>query len=101
MAERRFEVVRSSGTWLYDGSVETGVHIVSLSFDFWHDLAMADGLADPDEKPELNENDVAHYVFFGDPPVALPVWPDSVGFLTIDEAIEAAQARVPSEITWV
>jgi hypothetical protein len=48
------EIVRK-GEWLYDGCVPKPVYAVKLNYDFWYEIAKADGTLEPDEEPELGD----------------------------------------------
>jgi len=92
-------VVRS-GTWLYDESVPRPVYLVQLDYDFWYEVAKADGMLQPNEQADLNADGVLYYVCFRDVPPEPPIWVDSPGFASLELAAGHAQARVPSPITW-
>lgn len=70
------------GVWLYDGSVEKSVDIISLSYDWWYSMAEADGMLEVGEEPEsLNARGTLYYVRFqraGE--TEEPTWVDSQGF---------------------
>jgi hypothetical protein len=92
--------VARSGTWLYDGSVPRPVHIVELDYDFWYEIAKADGMVEPGEKPDLNPQGLRYYVCFREVPRQAPIWVDSPGHYSIGQACEHAQSKVPSPISW-
>ena len=90
------------GTWLYDGQIEKPVDIIALEYDFWYEIAKADGMLEPDEQPgPFGSNGELYYVRFQR---ALekegPTWVDSIGHPNIDEAIEIAKSKVTGEIRW-
>ncbi len=95
------EIVRR-GRWLYDNSVFEPVDIVTLNYDFWYALARASDQLEPDEVPRpLNGRGVLYYYRFrkaGD--LSTPTWPDSSGFLEVEQAMLAAQESAPSSIEW-
>jgi hypothetical protein len=95
----RHRVVRS-GAWLYDGAVARPVHIVELNYDFWYEIAKADGLLESGEKPHLNLQGLQYYVCFKDIPADPPIWVDSIGHDSAELASSHAQSRVPSRISW-
>jgi hypothetical protein len=99
-AQGVFRVV-ATGTWVYDQAVPVTVRLVESDRDFWFDIAEADGKLEDDEKPLLSEDGLCYYVCFreGWEP-GKPFWPDSIGFLSFDEARDEAEARVPSAIAW-
>ena len=94
-------IVRT-GTWLYDGTVARPVDIVALDFDWWYQLAEADGDLEPDEKPiEPDAQGWIYYVRFKRASdTSEPTWVDSFGDRTIEEAMSAAQAKVQAPIQW-
>jgi hypothetical protein len=90
------------GIWLYDGTVEKPVDIIALDYDWWYELAKADGMLEPDEDPEpLGKEGYIYYVRFKR---ALetegPNWVDSCGHQELKEAIKAAEAKVSGGIKW-
>lgn len=91
------------GRWSYDAAVVVPVDIVSLNYDFWHELAKADGQLEPDEVPQpMNKRGVLYYVRFrhaGE--TTTPTWPDSAGFPDIEQAMRAAEKKAPSAVEWV
>ena len=93
--------VVATGTWVYDQSVPVTVRVVESDRDFWFDIAEADGNLEDEERPWLSEDGLCYYVCFheGWEP-GKPFWPDSVGFLSLDEARAAAEATVPSPLDW-
>lgn len=95
------EIVKS-GRWRYAADVHLPVDIVSLPYDFWYELAKDDEQLEPDETPQaLTSEGVLFYVRFrraGEG--ATPTWPDSAGYPTLQEAMNAAERRVPAAIVW-
>ncbi|GLI28254.1 hypothetical protein ARHIZOSPH14_24960 [Agromyces rhizosphaerae] len=95
------QIVRS-GHWLYANAVMQPVDIVGLPFDFWFELAKADGQLEADEESSpLGEGGLLYYVRFrhaGDS--TEPTWPDSVGYSTIEAAMRAARNSVAAVIHW-
>lgn len=89
----------ASGSWLSGGSAESPVWIVRADFDFWYEVAAADGDLEPGEKPELNDEGASYYVVFG-PPRDGKFWPDGGGHRSVEEAQQAAEAKVPTAIRW-
>lgn len=92
-----------SGVWRYDGSVDESVDIVALDFDFWHEIAKADGTLEEGEEPQhLSVEGQLYYVRFvhaGE--LAEPTWVDSVGHQSIADALVCAEGRVPEPIRWM
>lgn len=78
------------------------VDIVALPYDFWYELGSGDDQLESGEEPTpLNNEGVLFYVRFrqaGQPPTR--TWVDSIGYATIPEAEQAAEARVPGRIRW-
>ena len=94
-------IVRT-GTWLYDGTVSKPVDIIALDFDWWHELAKADGQLEPDERPiEPDAQGWIYYVRFqGALNRSEPTEVDSFGHRTVEEAMSLAQAKVHGPIQW-
>jgi hypothetical protein len=94
--------IAASGTWVYDGSVRQPVDVVALPFDFWYEIARADGDTGPDEIPaEMGPDGVLYYVRFRMAGNAdEPTWVDSGGQATLAEAKAVAERRLQSDITW-
>lgn len=95
-------VIVRSGRWLYDDNVEMPVDIVGLTYDFWFELGKADDQLESGEAPTRpGESGLLFYVRFrraGE--TSTPTWPDSAGYVTIGEAIRAAEERAPTAIVW-
>lgn len=95
------KIVRT-GRWLYDGTVEQPVDIVAFDHDWWYELAKADGtLEDGEVAKPLGRDGVLYYARFqraGEDQE--PTWVDSDGYKTCEEAMQAAQEKVASPITW-
>jgi hypothetical protein len=89
----------ATGTWLYDGTVRMPVYVVRLDYDFWYEIAAEDDELSPGEVPALNPDGYLYYVLFQEVP-APPIWPDSPGSATVDEAKVFASTKVPGEIAW-
>lgn len=91
-----------SGRWVYDGAVELPVDIVALEYDFWYEVAAADGTLEEGASPSpLGADGSLYYVRFrraGDSEV--PTWVDSQAFNSPAQAMHAAETRVPTTITW-
>lgn len=91
-----------TGTWLYDGSVQTPVDIIALDYDWWYSLTEADGLLDPDEQPEaMGPDGCLYYVRFRKAlQLAESTWIDSPGHATLAEAMRYAESIIVGGITW-
>ena len=92
------EVV-ATGTWIYGGTAESPAWIVRADFDFWYEVAAADGELEAGENPDLNEDRVSYYVAFRQPK-GDSFWPDGGGFSSREEAQRDAERRVPTPIQW-
>jgi hypothetical protein len=94
--------VAVSGTWLYDGTVTTTVRVIETDFDFWYAVGEADGQLEDGELPQLNEHGLLYYVCNKpgwDP--SQPFWPDSQGFMNVEDAKTAAEAQIiASPVSW-
>ena len=92
----------ASGSWIYAEAVARPVDIIAVDYDFWHELARADGELEPGESAQPPDaNGLLYYVRFrnaGEP--VERAWPDSAGHDTIDAAKRTAETRVPGRITW-
>jgi hypothetical protein len=95
------EKVVAIGEWLYGGSTPAPVRVVQLDYDFWYEIAAANGELGDGERPELNDKGYLFYVRFtpgweeGE-----PFWPDSLVADSIEAAKQEAEARVQSPIAW-
>jgi hypothetical protein len=91
-----------SGVWRYDAVATQPVDIVALHYDWWYELAVADGSVDPGESATpVGDDGVLYYVRFRRAGSrARPTWVDSIGHRTLDAAMADAESRVPSPITW-
>jgi hypothetical protein len=95
-------VIVRSGWWLYDGIVERRVDVVGLPYDFFFELAKADGQLEPDEVAlDPDVHGLLYYVRFryaGE--TTTPTWPDSGGKTDVEAAMREAESRVPSAVRW-
>lgn len=73
-----------------------------LDYDFWYALGEADDDLDRDEASQLNQDGRLYYVRHrpGWPEGDHHFWPDSPGFLTLEEAVAAAEAAIPGPVSW-
>jgi hypothetical protein len=95
------EQVVAVGEWLYDGTVPTIVRIVLLDYDFWYVVGEANGDVAADEHPLLNSDGHAYYVRLAPGwSQGEPFWPDGFGYMTVDEAKRAAEAKVSDGLRW-
>jgi len=90
------------GTWLYGGSVETPVDVVSLDYDWGFEVDRADGRLEDGQVPDqLGPDGVLYYARFQhalDP--SEPTWPDTTGCKTIGEAKLLAERKAAGGIHW-
>ena len=94
-----FEVV-ARGTWLYDTTAPMPVLVIEADFDFWFEVAATNGELEVGETPQLNSDGKAYYLRFKELDTQASFWPDGISYLTAEETRLAAQARVPSPVTW-
>jgi hypothetical protein len=94
-----WRIVRT-GTWLYDESIPAPVWILEADYDFWYELAKADHQLEPGEEPALNEAGLCYYAAFKAPTPGDAFWPATQATMSLAEACAAAQAKVPSSISW-
>lgn len=95
------ERVVAVGEWLYDGTVPTRVLIVQTDYDFWHVIGEASGDREPDERPALNDEGHSYYIRHKPGwSEGAPFWPDSQGHRDLDSAKAAAEASLPSPVSW-
>jgi hypothetical protein len=71
--------VVAEGIWIYNGSVQRRVWIVEADYDFWYEMASAEGDLKPHEQPDLNADGIVYYVAFKAPEDGR-FWPDGGGF---------------------
>jgi hypothetical protein len=90
------------GIWLYGGTVETPVDIISLDYDWGYEFDRADGRLEPDQVPEqMGAEGVLYYGRFRFALDATePTSPDTPGYRTIDEAMGHAERKVVGGIRW-
>jgi hypothetical protein len=89
MKEERAEIVKS-GTWLYGGSINYEVWIVRQNFEYYYEQ-------DFDEAERLNSEGEMFVVIYAQ---AGQIIGGAHYFLTMAEAIAAAERGVPQGITW-
>ena len=93
--------VVATGTWVYDQDVMKAVRVVESDRDFWFDVGDADGDLAEGEQPHLNEYGLCYYVLYREEwKPGGPFWPDSVGFMSLEQARVAAEAKLPSVVEW-
>ncbi len=91
-----------TGTWLYDGTIERPVDIIALDFDWWYEMAKADGILDADEAPmKLGHEGYLYYVRYQRAAETTePTWVDSPGHQEVEQAMHFAEKKVIGGITW-
>ena len=93
--------IERTGTWRYDERVELSVDIVSMTFDFWHQVGIVDGEVDSEEALPLGDDGLLYYVRFRKAgSMEQPTWVDSGGYRTVHAAMAAAELKAPSAIIW-
>ena len=90
----------AEGTWPYAEGVLRHVFIIEADVDFWYEIAAADGTLEDGETPLLNDAGKRYYVTFRGVDPGGRFWPDGPGYLTIDDAVRAAEGRTPTPIEW-
>ena len=98
---KRILIVKK-GTWLYDNKVEIPVDIIGLNYDWWYELAKADGMLEPNEKPmHPGPEGLIYYGRFKRAGETVePTWVDTDGHQELEHAVEATEAKVIGEILW-
>ena len=91
--------VVAEGAWTYGGSTRKRVWIVEADYDFWYEVAAAEGALEPAEQPDLNADGVTYYYAF-EAPAEGRFWPDGGGFKVRQDAQRAAEAHLPSAVEW-
>lgn len=97
-----FVKIERTGTWLYGERVELSVDIVSMTFDYWHQIGIADGEVGPDEEAQpLGDDGLLYYVRFRKAgSMEEPTWVDSGSYQTVHAAMLAAELKASSAIIW-
>lgn len=94
-------IIVRRGSWLYQPGDPIVVEVWGLTYDFWYELAMADDLLDPDEKPSpLGAGGRRYHARFRREDARPSPWPSTSTFLTIAEAMRAAERKVTGPIRW-
>lgn len=93
--------VVARGTWLYAHTTPMPVAIVRLDYDYWYELAKADGHLEIGDVPVVNAEGHAYYVSYSNVRDGGTFRPDSVTHLSHGDARADAQTRAPSPITWL
>ena len=87
---------------MYDGRVEKPVDIIAFDYDWWYELAKADGTLDDGQvAASLGREGCLYYARFRRAGETIePTWVDSDGHQTCREAMQAAEQKVGSPISW-
>lgn len=96
------------GLWPLDNSnATTGaqgkVFVIAQDFDWWFEISRLKGELQPDQRPKLNADGEAFYVFFdqegkwGETP---PFFLKSPGFMSLNDAINWASTQLTAPIYW-
>jgi len=88
------------GSWTYGGVATKPVFIIATDYDFWFEVAKADGDLEPGEEPDLNAENRLYYLSFHGLRDNGTFWPDSVAYKSIEAARLAGESRVPTSIVW-
>ncbi len=90
------------GTWLYGGTVQKPVDIIALDFDWWYEMIKEEeGLEEAEEPiPVGSEGYIYHVRFKNANETNHPTWVDSHGDRDLIHAVEFAESKAPSKITW-
>ena len=86
------------GQWLYDNILPKTVQIFAINYDFFFDLD--EGYNDKNETPLLNEQGEQYIIWWHDNPFYSVHEFPSVGGLSLQQAIEAAESIVQQKIKW-
>jgi hypothetical protein len=88
--------IMKTGRWLYDGSVYGPVDIVALDFDYWYEIAPAEGALEEGELPETpDDGEALYYVRYRDAGKrSLPSGVDSAVSFTISDAMRTVEQTV-------
>ena len=92
----------ATGRWLYDGVAPTTVRVVELDYDFWYAVGEPTTGSSRAKFRSWNAHGLLYYLVHrpGWPDGDRGFWPDSRGFQTLEEAVAAAEAVIPTPITW-
>jgi hypothetical protein len=92
-----------TGHWLYGGSVPMPVDIIGLDYDWYYESSSKGaGILEDDDRPiPLDSSGLIYYARFrkaGE--TAEPTWVDTVGDATPEDAMLAAESKIPAGIIW-
>jgi hypothetical protein len=87
------------GKWLYDNCVYQPVQIFVLDYDYYHEIAKADGQLEPGDEPYLNEKGEMYMIKWDDNPDFQAFGPIDSGGLTLEEAKNKVEEQV-SGVVW-
>lgn len=89
------------GEWRYADTQTRQVVVLRTNYDFWYEIAKADGKLESDEQPSLNADGFRYYLLYDTWPEGGQFWPDGIGSLTEQDAKEAAEKMLPSPVRWL
>ena len=82
------------GKWLYDNSVYKPVQVFVIDYDYYYEIAKADGQLETGEEPVLNEAGEMYMIKWNDDPDFLSFGPIENGGLSLEEAKEKVESKV-------
>lgn len=82
------------GQWLYDNSVHKTVQIFSIDYDYYFEIAKADGQLETAEQPILNEHGETYMIKWDDNADFNSFGPRENGGLTLHEAKHIVEGKV-------
>jgi hypothetical protein len=95
------KIIRA-GHWLYDGTVKMPVDVIGLDYDWYFESDKGAFGAENAEQPmPLDDEGLIYYVRFrsagkSDEPTCV----DTAGHVTPEEAMLAAESKIPTGIIW-
>lgn len=87
------------GKWLYDNSVYQPVQIFVIDYDYYYELAKADGQLESGEEPELNEKGEMYLIKWGGSSDFHSYGTVEYGGFTLEEAKSKVDEKV-SGVLW-
>ena len=74
--------------------------VVEATYDFWFEIAKADDELDPGEEAKLNLEGLVYYVVVRPYSPSDTFWPDSAGFITLNDARRGAASMLAGPLDW-
>ncbi|MEM1404869.1 MAG: hypothetical protein AAGG55_16145 [Pseudomonadota bacterium] len=91
-----------SGGWVLDGGLEMLVDIVALHYDWYYVSDKEAGMLRPDTAPKpLGPDGLLYHVRFQEAGELDDLWIDGGCYQTLDEAVDGAQWKASTPITWL